>query len=93
VQQAQQGQSITIDVENALFGVTDARDRNALAGQNLQQSQGQYNLEKAKLAVGTGTTLDVLTAFAVLATARVGLAQAKSNYLLAVLNLYNVMGL
>jgi outer membrane protein len=93
VQQAQQGQSIAIDVVNALFGVTDTRDRNALAAQNLQQAQGQYDLEKAKLAVGTGTTLDVLTAFSVLATARVGLAQAKSNYLLAVLNLYNVMGL
>ncbi len=93
VQQAQQGQSIAIDVGNALFGVTDARDRNALAAQNLLQAQGQYNLEKAKLSVGTGTTLDVLTAFSVLATARVGRAQAKSNYLLAVLNLYNVMGL
>jgi outer membrane protein len=93
VQQDQQGQSIAIDVENALFGVTDAKDRNALAAQNLQQAQGQYDLEKAKLAAGSGTTLDVLTAFSTLATARVGLAQAKSNYLLAVLNLYNVMGL
>jgi outer membrane protein len=93
VQQAQQGQSITIDVGNALFGVVDARERNALAGLNVQQAQGQYDLEKAKLSAGSGTTLDVLTAFSVLATARVGLAQAKSNYLLAVLNLYNVMGL
>jgi outer membrane protein TolC len=92
VQQAQQGQSIAIDVQNALFGVTDTRDRNALAALNVQQAQGQYDLEKAKLAVGLGTTLDELTAFSVLATARVGLAQAKTNYLLAVLNLYNVMG-
>jgi outer membrane protein TolC len=91
--QDQQGQSIAIDVENALFGVTDAKNRNDLAGLNLQQAQGQYDLEKAKLAVGLGTTLDELTAFSVLATARVGLAQAKSNYLLAVLNLFNVMGL
>ncbi len=93
VQRDQQGQSIAIDVENALFGVTDAKKRNDLAGLNLQQAQGQYDLEKAKLAVGLGTTLDELTAFSVLATARVGLAQAKSNYLLAVLNLNNVMGL
>jgi len=93
VQQDQQGQSIAIDVENALFGVKDAKNRNDLAVLNLQQAQGQYDLEKAKLAVGLGTTLDELTAFSVLATARVGLAQAKSTYLLAVLNLYNVMGL
>ena len=93
VQQAQQGQSIRIDVGSALFAVTDARDRNALAAQNMQQAQGQYDLEKAKLSAGSGKTLDVLTAFSALATARVGLAQAKSNYLLAVLNLYNVMGL
>ena len=92
VQQAQQGQSIAIDVQNALFAVTDTRDRNALAALNVQQAQGQYDLEKAKLAVGLGTTLDELTAFSVLSTARVGLAQAKTNYLLAVLNLYNVVG-
>ena len=42
--------------------------------------------------MGLGTTLDELTAFSVLSTARVGLAQAKTNYLLAVLNLYNVVG-
>jgi outer membrane protein len=93
VQQTQQGQTIAIGVQNALFGVTDAKDRNDLAAMNLQQAQGQYDLEKAKLAAGLGTTLDVLTAFSALATARVGLAQAKSNYLLAVLNLYDVMGL
>jgi outer membrane protein len=93
VQQAEQGQSIVIDVESALLGVTDARDRNALAAQNLQQAQGQYDLEKAKLLAGSGKTLDVLTAFSGLAAARGGLAQAKSNYYLAVLNLYNVMGL
>ena len=93
VQQAEVGQSITIDVGNALFGVVDAKDRNDLATQNLQQAQGQYDLEKAKLSAGSGTTLDVLTAFSALAAARVGLAQAKSGYLLALLNLDYVMGL
>jgi outer membrane protein len=93
VQQGQQGQSIAIDVQNALFAVTDARDRNDLAVQSLEQAQGQYDLQKAKLAVGLGTILDELTAFSALTTARVGLEQAKTTYLLSVLNLYNVMGL
>ncbi len=93
VQQAQEQQSIAIDVQNALFGVTDAKDRHALAEQNLAQAQGQYDLQKEKLAVGLGTVLDELTAFSTLATARVGLEQAKITYLLAVLNLDNVMGL
>jgi outer membrane protein TolC len=92
VQQAQERQSITIDVQNALFGVTDAKDRNALAVQNLHQAQGQYDLQKEKLAVGLGTTLDELTAFSALATARVGLEQSKISYLLALLNLDSVMG-
>jgi outer membrane protein TolC len=92
VQLSQQGQSIAIDVQNALFSVADTRDRNDLAIQALQQAQGQYDFQKAKLAVGLGTVLDELTAFSALATARVGLEQAKTNYLLAVLNLYNVMG-
>jgi len=93
VQQDQERQSITIDVQNALFGVRDASDRLALAGQNVKQAQGVYDLQKAKRAVGLETTLDVLTAFSTLITAQVGMQQAKSNYLLAVLNLYNVMGL
>jgi outer membrane protein TolC len=39
------------------------------------------------------TTLDVLTAFTTLITAEVGLEQAKSNYILAVLTFNNVLGL
>ncbi|MGO9308641.1 MAG: TolC family protein [Spirochaetia bacterium] len=93
VQQDQQQQSITIAVQNALFGVTDARNRLDWAGDNLKQAQGQYDLTKAKFAVGLQTTLDVLTAFSALSTAQVGLQQAKITYVLAVLNLNNVMGL
>ncbi len=83
VQQDQQRQSITIAVENALFSVRDSKDRLDLAGQNVQQAQGVYELQKAKRAVGLETTLDVLTAFSTLITAEVGLEQAHSNYLLA----------
>ncbi|HET6486733.1 MAG TPA: TolC family protein, partial [Spirochaetia bacterium] len=92
-QRDQQQQSITIDVENALFGVADAKDRIELAQRNVQQAQGQYDLEKAKYAVGTETTLDVLTAFSALISAQVGLEQARNTYILALLNLDNVMGL
>ncbi len=93
VQQDQEGQSITIAVQNALFGVRDARDRLDLAGQSVKAAQGQYNLQKARYAVGLNTTLDVLTAFSALTSAEVGLEQSKSGYALAVLNLDNVMGL
>jgi outer membrane protein len=93
VQEDQQRQSIAIDVQNALLSVRDARDRLDLAHLNVQQAQGQYDLEKAKLTVGVGTTLDLLTAFSVLTTAQVGLVQAGSNYALAILNLQNAMGL
>ncbi len=93
VQQDQQRQSITIGVQNALFGVRDSRDRLDLSGQSVKAAQGQYNLQKARYAVGLVTTLDVLTAFQALTTAEVGLEQAKSNYVLALLNLDNAMGL
>ena len=93
VQQDQERQSIVIAVENALFGVRDTRNRLDLAGQNVQAAQGQYNLQKARYNVGLVTTLDVLTAFQALTTAQVGLEQARSNYMLALLNLDNVMGL
>ena len=93
VQQDQQRQSITISVENALFGVRDTRDRLDLAGQSVKAAQGQYDLQKARYAVGLVTTLDVLTALQSLTSAQVGLEQAKSNYVLSVLNLNSVMGL
>ena len=92
LQQGKEQQSITIDVQNALFAVQDARDRLDLAGQNVQQAQGVYDLQKARFAVGQAATLDVLTAFSTLITAQTGLEQAKSAYNIAVLNLLNAMG-
>lgn len=93
VQQGQERQSITIDLQNALFGVHDARDRLDLASQDVQQAQGVYDLERAKRAVGLETTVNVLAAFSTLVSAQVGLEQAKSTYVLTILNLNNVMGL
>jgi outer membrane protein len=93
VQQDQQRQSITIAVQNALFGVRDAHDRLDLSGQSVKAAQGQYDLQKARYAVGLVTTLDVLTAFQAFTTAQVGLEQAKSSYVLALLNLDSAMGL
>jgi outer membrane protein len=92
LQQAKEQQSITIEVQNALFAVQDARDRLDLAGQNVLQAQGVYDLQKARFAVGQAATLDVLTAFSTLITAQTGLEQAKSTYNIAVLSLLNAMG-
>jgi outer membrane protein TolC len=93
VQQAQEQQSIAIAVQDGLFGVRDAKDRYSLAVQSLQQAQGQYDLQKERLAVGLGTTLDELTAFSTLASVRVGMEQAKIDYFLALLSLDTIMGL
>jgi len=93
VQQDQERQVIAIAVENALFSVQDTRNRLDLAEQSVKAAQGQYDLQKARYAVGLVTTLDVLTALQALTTAQVGLEQAKSNYILALLSLDNVMGL
>jgi outer membrane protein TolC len=88
----QERQSITIDVQNALFSVTDASDRFDLAKRNLEQTQGVYDMQRAKFRAGLASSVDVMTAFAALATAQVGLETAKATYNLAILNLYNVMG-
>ncbi len=93
VQLDQERQSITIAVDNALFGVTDAKNRQDLASQSLDAAQGQYNLERSEFAVGLATNLDVLTALSALTTAQVALQQARSTYALAVLSLINSLGL
>jgi outer membrane protein len=92
-QQDQQTQSISIAVQNALFSVRDTRDRLDLAVQSVKAAQGQYDLQKARYGVGLVTTLDVLSASSALTSAQVGLQQARSAYVLAILNLNNVMGL
>ncbi len=93
VQRDQERQSIAIDVQDALFTVKDSSDRRDLARQNLEQAQGVYDQQKEKFSLGSASMLDVMTAFSTLASAQVGLEQAKSTYNLAILNLYNVMGL
>ena len=93
VQRDQERQSITIDVQNALFNVLDARDRLDLAKQNLEETQGVYEMQQEKFRAGSATSVDVMTAFANLATAQVGLETAKSTYYLAILTLDYDMGL
>jgi outer membrane protein TolC len=88
----QERQSITIDVQNALFTVKDSSDRLDLAKQNLEEAQGVYDMQRAKYKAGLASTVDVMTAFSALATAQVGRETAKATYNLAILNLYNVMG-
>ena len=93
VQLDQERQSITIDVQNALFSVQDARDRLDLAKENLDETQGVYDMQQAKFRAGSASALDVMTAFANLATAQTGLETARSNYYLAILTLNYDMGL
>lgn len=93
VQRDQERQTITVQVQNAWFSLTDTKDRWDLAVTNVDQAQGVYDLEKLKLSVGLETVLDVLTAFTTLTTAEVNLEQAKSNYILAVLTFNNALGL
>ncbi len=93
VQQSQERQSIAIAVDAALFGVKNAQDQLDLAGQSVKAAEGQYNLERSKLAVGLATNLDVLTALSALTTAQGASVQAETGYSLAVLNLITAMGL
>ena len=92
VQEEQERHSIAIAVDSALFNVNNAREQLDLAGQSVQAAQGQYGLERSKLAVGLATNLDVLTALAALTTTQGQLVQAETGYSLAVLNLINVVG-
>jgi outer membrane protein len=93
VQEAQERQSIEIDVRNTLFSIQDASDRLDLAKQSLQEAQGVYDMQRAKFKAGSASALDVMTAFSSLSSAQVGLETAKSTYNLAILNLDNVEGL
>ncbi|HUZ18122.1 MAG TPA: TolC family protein, partial [Spirochaetia bacterium] len=92
VQEAQQKQNITIGVRGAYFSVTDAGNRLALAQQNVDQAQKQYELEKIKFTAGLASNLDVLTAFVTLTNAQVAEEAANTTLSLAVLNLQQAMG-
>ncbi len=93
LQQAQTRQTIAVAVEKDVFAVQDAKDRLDLAQTSLEAAQGQYDLQKSKLVLGLALTTDVLTAFTNLVSARLGLEQAKSVLVLAILQLNNDLGL
>jgi outer membrane protein TolC len=93
VQEDQERESIEIDVRNALFAIQDASDRLDLAKQSLEEAQGVYDMQRAKFQAGSASALDVMTAFASLSSAQVGLETAKSTYNLAILNLDYFEGL
>jgi len=92
-QKSQEGASIDISVESAIFSVTQSKRSLDLARQNLTAAEGQYTLESEERIAGVATNLDVLQASAAVAQARLGLEKTQNAYNLAVLNLNNSLGL
>ncbi len=86
-------QSISIDVENAIFSVMQGKRSLDVAHQQVQAAQQQYDREKAKLASGIATNLDVLRYSANLMSAQSAFEKAKNRYNLAILGLDDSLGL
>ena len=93
LQRSQDLQNISIDVENAIFSVLQGKRSLAVSQQQVQAARHQYDREKARLASGLATNLDVLTYSAKLMSSESAMEKAKNAYNLAILGLDDALGL
>ena len=86
------GEQLRSNVTTQYLSVLQAQARSALQDTLVLTAQGQLDLAKAKVAVGSGTSLDIRRAEVALGQSQVALLQARNNVEVEKLRLYQLMG-
>ncbi|MEP7001334.1 MAG: TolC family protein [bacterium] len=80
------------NVTQQYLSVLQAQARSALQDTLVLTAQGQLDLNKAKVAVGSGTSLDIRRAEVALGQSQVALLRERNNVEIEKLRLYQLMG-
>ena len=80
-------------VTQQYLSVLQAQARSALQDTLVKTAQGQLDLAKAKVAVGSGTSLDIRRAEVALGQSQVALLRERNNVEIEKLRLYQQMGI
>lgn len=80
------------NVTQQYLSVLQAQARSALQDTLVKTAQGQLDLAKAKVAVGSGTSLDIRRAEVALGQSQVALLRERNNVEIEKLRLYQLMG-
>jgi outer membrane protein TolC len=91
-QESQTRRSISLEIEMAYNSLKTQIEKLDLTKLQAENAEAYYQVEKTANQYGTVTNHDVLTASVDAANARVNYAKARSDVLLAVLELQNAMG-
>ena len=87
-----QGEQLRAAVTQQYLSVLQAQARSALEDTLVKTAETQLELAKAKLAVGSGTSLDIRRAEVALGQAQVALLTARNNVEVEKLRLFQQMG-
>ncbi len=80
------------NVTTQYLSVLQAKARSALQDTLVKTAQGQLDLAQAKVAVGSGTSLDIRRAEVALGQSQVALLRERNNVEIEKLRLYQLMG-
>jgi outer membrane protein len=86
------GELLRSNVTTQYLSVLQAQARSALQDTLVLTAQGQLDLAKAKVAVGSGTSLDIRRAEVALGQSQVALLRERNNVEIEKLRLYQLMG-
>ncbi|MDQ2664861.1 MAG: TolC family protein [Gemmatimonadota bacterium] len=86
------GELLRSNVTTQYLSVLQAKARSALQDTLVLTAQGQLDLAKAKVAVGSGTSLDIRRAEVALGQSQVALLRERNNVEIEKLRLYQLMG-
>jgi outer membrane protein len=86
------GELLRSNVTTQYLSVLQAQARSALQDTLVKTAQGQLDLAKAKVAVGSGTSLDIRRAEVALGQSQVALLRERNNVEIEKLRLYQLMG-
>ncbi len=83
---------IPTQVEQAYLNLTSSKDRLAASDVGLQAAQVNYNAQKERYALGSGTIIDTLNAQVQLTTAQSNAVQARYDYYTAIAQMDYAVG-
>jgi outer membrane protein len=86
------GELLRSNVTTQYLSVLQAQARSALQDTLVKTAQGQLDLAQAKVAVGSGTSLDIRRAEVALGQSQVALLRERNNVEIEKLRLYQLMG-
>ena len=88
----QAAEAIAVEVDQAVVGVVDARERRAVAEEAVREARSAMEMARLRFQAGIGTQLEVLDAQAALTRAEASVAESRCDLCAALARLMRAVG-